>query len=128
MSLNQTGFTSQSAITRSQWLFADGLAVAINVKVSGEGITADSNGKKIIKSGMPLAGDLKNTNQPFKFSINPDEIVGILRSDDVDVTKGVANAAILIFGFVDKSMMEQEVQNVISTGIEEHLPKITFIR
>lgn len=98
-------------------------STALSCVVANTGVEADGNGKKIIKAGTPVTGDLTERNTPFtvdKTGANP---VGVILHD-VDVTDGNANSQVVIFGFIDISKLDDEVVGIITTAA----PKLTMIK
>ena len=98
-------------------------STALSCVVANTGVEADGNGKKIIKAGTPVSGDLTERNTPFtvdKTGANP---VGVILHD-VDVTDGNANSQVVIFGFIDISKLDDEVVGIITTAA----PKLTMIK
>lgn len=98
-------------------------STALSCVVANTGVEADSSGKKIIKAGTPVTGDLTERNTPFtvdKAGTNP---VGVILHD-VDVTDGNANSQVVIFGFIDISKLDDEVVGIITTAA----PKLTMIK
>ena len=98
-------------------------STALSCVVANTGVETDSNGKKIIKAGTPVTGDLTERNTPFtvdKTGANP---VGVILHD-VDVTDGNANSQVVIFGFIDISKLDDEVVGIITTAA----PKLTMIK
>ena len=98
-------------------------STALSCVVANTGVEADENGKKIIKAGTPVTGDLTERNTPFtvdKTGANP---VGVILHD-VDVTDGNANSQVVIFGFIDISKLDDEVVGIITTAA----PKLTMIK
>ena len=83
-------------------------AFEIGVQVGNTGVSADSNGRKIIKAGTPVGGTvsaLETRNTVLSVtntSSNGANAQGILRHD-VDVTNGNANATMIVRGEVDSS-------------------------
>lgn len=119
-----------------QILVADELAFTLGVLVGNTGLSAGSDGKKILKAGTPIAGDILARNTAFKKATTtpgleegPDttDAVGILLHD-VDVTNGDANGTIVIFGFVDMLKLDTDVQSLIDDAVKSTLTKITFIK
>lgn len=83
-------------------------------QVTNTGLTADSNGKKIIKAGTPVGGD---TNA----LLNRDTAVLIATNDatngaktqgvvihDVDVTAGQTTATVAFAGVIDTAKMDAD--------------------
>lgn len=83
-------------------------AFEIGVQVGNTGVSADSNGRKIIKAGTPVGGtvsalETRNTVLSVtNLSSNGANAQGVLRHD-VDVTNGNANATLIVRGEVDSS-------------------------
>ena len=121
--LNQTGITRVAGTTRKTILVAEEMAVAFSCKVSDSGVSA-SDGKKVVKAGTPLAGDLTARETAFTVATDGTGAVGLLLHD-VDVTSGAKNAQVLVFGFVDISKLESDVTSMVQAA---KLPKITLVK
>ena len=102
-------------------------AFEIGVQVSNTGVSADANGRKIIKAGTPVGGTvsvLKTRNTVLSVtntSSNGANAQGVLRHD-VDVTNGNANATLIVRGEVDSSKCP-----TIATEAETALKHIIFV-
>lgn len=128
--LNQTGVKITSATTRKMMLISEANSVALSCVVTNTGVAA-VDGRKIIKAGTPLTGNLQKRDTAFTVASSSgtpatSNAVG-LAVHDVDVTDGNANAAVLIFGFVDKSKLEADVQTKITAEVETALNMIKFV-
>lgn len=83
-------------------------AFEIGVQVTNTGISADANGRKIIKAGTPVGGatsvlEVRSTVLTVTNSADAgSKSQGVLRHD-VDVTDGTANATLIVRGEVDSS-------------------------
>lgn len=106
-------------------LVADSLAFSIGAVISDSTISAGEDGRKIIKAGTPLAGDILKRNTAFTKGSDSDAVAILLH--DVDVTDGNANGTILISGYVDYDKLDTDVQALITNALVAKLPKITFI-
>lgn len=86
--------------------------VGMTYMMSSTGVTADSEGKKIVKAGSIIPK-------------NDATAKGVLLSD-VDVTNGDAPGTIVIHGFVDNTKL---VKNGITVTAEAMgaIPQITFV-
>lgn len=114
--LNQGGITKVSGDTRNIILVAPELAFSLPCKVANTGVTADSDGKKIVKAGTPLYGSLTARNTAFTVSGSQGATpVGIILHD-VDVTSGTKNAQVVSFGFVDISKLETAVATALAAA------------
>ena len=125
--LNQTGIKKTSAVTRKVILIAPELAFSLSCKVANTGVEAGEDGKKIVKAGTPLVGNIEERDTAFTVAGEDDTPCGILLHD-VDVTAGTANAQFVIFGFVDSSKLEDSVITMLTTEMRAKLPKITFVK
>lgn len=124
--LNQTGITRVAGTTRKTILIAPELAFSLSCMVENTGVSAGEDGRKVVKAGTPVSGDLQERDTAFKVAGEEDTPVGIILHD-VDVTKGTANSQVVIFGFVDISKLEEDVAATVKS-MEAKLPKITFVK
>ena len=125
--LNQNGIKKTSAVTRKVILIAPELAFSLSCKVASTGVQAGADGKKIIKAGTPLAGNIEARDTAFTVAGAEATPCGILLHD-VDVTEGTANAQFVIFGFIDSTKLEASVTEMLTPAMKAKLPKITFVK
>ena len=129
--LNQTGIKKTSAVSTNQILFATTPQMSVGVVVANTGITAGADGKKIIKAGTPISGDLTARTTPFtkaSTSTGTSNATAILLHD-VDVTNGNANATALVFGFVDLNKLDTTTAGLITSEVKTALKgNVTFIK
>lgn len=126
-----------SAINPKQILMFTDPQVSVSVVVGNTGLSAGSDGKKVLKAGTPLAGDLTARNTAFKKSTttaggsgaaSTSDAVGILLHD-VDVTDGNNNGTLLIFGFVNLDKLDETTAALIDDATKTALNgKITFLK
>ena len=119
-----------------QIMLADSQMVSFGVIIGNEGVTADSNGKKILKAGTPITGDIEARNTAFKKAASTtsgepaattSNAIGILLHD-VDVTAGNENCTIVLFGFVDLDKLDAETFKLITADVKTALSgKVTFL-
>lgn len=128
--LNRTGIRHYEYGNVTQILFAIEHQVSVGIVVSSEGIEADERGKKIIKAGTPVSGDLTQRETPFKPISTSGEgspvAEGVLLHD-VDVTEGDGNATLLLFGFVNLNRLDDETKKLITDSVKADLTMIKFI-
>lgn len=113
--------------TEKTILIAPELAFTIPVQVTNTGITADADGKKIIKAGTPIGGStnvLENRNTVLVVA-NGSTAQGVILHD-VDVTAGQENATMVVAGYVDLNKIAVADQPV--TDAKAALTKITFMK
>lgn len=105
---------------------------AFGVQVSDEGVIANKNGRKIIPAGTPVGGDDSTLqNQQAVLTVTNDaanaaKTQGVLQWD-VDVTEGVDNGSLIVFGFVNENRFEEGL--VIADEVKIALGgKVTFAK
>lgn len=120
-----------AATATKQILFATQPSMSVGVVVGNAGVSADSNGKKILKAGTPLKGSLEARGTAWTLSADSsgtNPAVGVLLHD-VDVTAGNENGTALIFGFVDLNKVDSSVTALITTAAKAALAgKVTFLK
>lgn len=126
--LNQSGITITSATSEKTIIMAPELMFAVSCLVADTGLVADSDGKKIVKAGSPLVGNLTARGTAFT-AAKADTTSGVcgILLHDVDVTSGTKNATVVVFGFVDKSKLDTAVATIVD-GVAAQLTKITFVQ
>lgn len=125
--LNKTGITKTSGIAPVQILFNVQNQMSVGVKVSSAMSSTTVNGRKIVKAGTPVTGDLTNRAVAFT-AAGTDNAVGVLLHD-VDITDGDANASLLIWGFVNLDRMDTATQGLITSGVKTSLAgKVWFLK
>lgn len=126
--LNQTGVTKNSYGYGEKRILVDEVnSTAFSCVVANTGITADAEGKKIIKAGTPLFGSLTARNTAFTISgASGAKPVGVALHD-VDVTAGNANSQVLVSGFIDISKVDASVRSAL-TAAEANLKLIVLVQ
>lgn len=131
--LNQTGIKKSSYVSTNQILFNIDPFVAVSIIVDGAlGVTDQATGRKLVKAGTPLAGDLTKRETAFVAVNDASASVasnakGILLHD-VDVTTGDANGTLLIFGFVNVDRIDATVMAKNNEYVKEALKGIYFLK
>lgn len=124
MAIKETDYTNATDI-----LIAPELAFAIPVIVTNASVSADSEGKKIIKAGTPLyasADIFMNRETKMTTVSTANTVYGIARWD-IDVTDGDTNATLLVAGYVDYLKLDSTVQTAVDTA-KTTLTRILFIK
>lgn len=123
MILKKQEYTNETDI-----LIAPELAFAIPCIVSNSGVSANSDGKKIIKAGTPLyATEDVLMNRQTVLSTSGTTVYGIARWD-IDVTdEENTNATLLVSGYVDYLKLDSSVQTLIDTA-KTSLTRILFLK
>lgn len=126
--LNQTGVETRSYGAPEKTILVDPLnSTAVSIEVANTGVTADSEGKKIIKAGTPVYGSLRARNTAFTISgASGAKPAGVILHD-VDVTSGKKNSQIIIFGTIDVSKVDSAVAATLIAA-EANLKMIQLIQ
>lgn len=130
--LNNTGFRRETFGNRTQILFAIDHQVSMSIVVDETAGTTGADGKKIVKAGTPLTGDLDDRTTAFKKATTDEtkktsNAVGILLHD-VDVTSGDNNGSLLIFGFVNQNRIDTTTQALLTSEVAAALPMIKIVK
>lgn len=135
--LNKTGIKKTVGAAPVQILFNTEHQMSVSVVVDdGNYVTED--GRKIVKAGTPLSGDLTARTTAFVKATdntaeqgaesNANPATGILLHD-VDVTEGDANGTLLIWGFVDLNKIDSTTAALITDARKTELTgKIEFLK
>lgn len=122
---------SQTYVNVNQILFNTDPQVSVGVLVSNSGISAGTDGRKIVKAGTPLAGSLEARGTAFTKAATTEGVsnaVGILLHD-VDVTAGAENGTLLIFGFVDLNKVDTTTAALVTSEVKTALKGgVTFLK
>ena len=126
--LNQSGITKVNGTAPVQILFNVQNQMSVGVKIAKNFAGAvTENGRKIVKAGTPLTGDLTARDTAFT-AAGADNAVGILLHD-VDVTDTDANCSLLIWGFVNLNRIDSTTAAKINTGVKTALAgKVWFLK
>lgn len=132
--LNQKGIKKSSYVSTNQILFNTDPFVAVSIIVDAAlGVADPATGRKLVKAGTPLAGDLTKRETAF---VAVDEASASVAADvkgillhDVDVTTGNANGTLLIFGFVNVDRIDATVMEKNDEYVKKALDgKIYFLK
>ena len=99
--------------------------VTLGAQVTNTGVVADDEGKKILRAGTPLAGDITKRGTAFT-KTNGSSAVAILMHD-VDVTAGAENATIILAGCVDLLKLDTATKALVTSDVVSALPRIIFV-
>lgn len=110
-----------------QIMLADSQMASFGVVVGNAGVSA-TNGRKVIKAGTPIYGDIEARNTAFTVSGEEGATPAGILLHDVDVTEGNGNGALVLFGFVDLDKLEADVFAKITSEVKTALSgKVTFL-
>ena len=126
--LNQSGITKVNGTAPVQILFNVQNQMSVGIKIAKNFAGAvTENGRKIVKAGTPLTGDLTVRDTAFT-AAGASDAVGILLHD-VDVTDNDANCSLLIWGFVNLNRIDSTTAAKINSGVKTALAgKVWFLK
>lgn len=128
--LNQSGIKKTTGAAPVQILFnvQNQMSVGIKLAKNFNGAVTE-NGRKVVKAGTPLSGDLTARGTAFVAAADTTApAVGILLHD-VDVTDADANATLLIWGFVNLSRVDSTTASKITANRKTELAgKVWFLK
>lgn len=130
--LNQTDIYKESYGNRKTILVDELNSTAFSCMVNNTGVTANDEGKKIIKAGTPIFGSLETRDTAFTVSGEVGATPVGLILHDVDVTGlktgETRNSQVLVFGFVDLKKLDTDVQAMITASVKTALRMIQFVK
>ena len=118
--LNMTGINKSKGAAPVQILYNVFQQMSVSIKI-GKGFAGavTENGRKIVKAGTPLTGDLTNRAVAFT-AAGADNAKGVLLHD-VDVTEQDANATLLIWGFVNLDRVDAATKALLTAQVQTAL-------
>lgn len=132
--LNQSGIHTKSLTNPKQILFNSENKMTVGVQVDKTIASAvEVDGRKIIKAGTPLAGNLLNRGTAFTApvaaaqGVTAKPAVGVLLHD-VDVTTSNANGTLLIWGFVNMDRLDTATQALATAAATDLAGKVWFLK
>lgn len=126
--LNRTGIKKETAGAPVQILFNVQNQMSVSIRVD-DAVAVTENGRKLVKAGTPLNGDLTARNTAFKAAADTTApAVGVLLHD-VDVTDGDANGSLLIWGFVNLDRLDTATAALITADRKSELAgRVWFLK
>lgn len=126
---NRPGIKKETLAAPQQILFnvQNQMSVPILVDKSMASVTVD--GRKVVKAGTPLSGDLTARGTAFKAAVDTTApAVGVLLHD-VDITDNNANGTLLIWGFVNLDRLDSATAGLITATRKTELAgRIWFLK
>lgn len=126
---NRSGIKKETLAAPQQILFnvQNQMSVPILVDKTMASVTVD--GRKVVKAGTPLSGDLTARNTAFKAAVDTTApAVGVLLHD-VDITDNNASGTLLIWGFVNLDRLDSATASKITAPRKTELAgRIWFLK
>lgn len=103
--------------------------VTLGAQVTNTGVNADADGKKILKAGTPLAGDITKRGTAFVKATTTEGVSNAtaVLMHDVDVTAGAENGTIILAGCVDLLKLDTATKALVTSDVVSALPRIIFV-
>lgn len=103
--------------------------VTLGAQVTNTGVVADDEGKKILKAGTPLAGDITKRGTAFVKATTTEGVSNAtaVLLHDVDVTAGAENGTIILAGCVDLLKLDTATKALVTSAVTTALPRIIFV-
>lgn len=125
--MNNSGIKTQKLGAPKQILLNPDLQFSVGIVVSNAKFV-EEGGKKLVKAGTPMVGNLDARTTAFTVvgSSDANKVQGVLLHD-VDVTDGNANGVLLISGFVNTNRIDATTKAMISETVKAAIPTVKFI-
>lgn len=125
--LNRSGITKQTFGAPTTILLNPDLQFSLGVVVSNAKFV-EEGGKKLVKAGTPMVGNLDARTTAFTVVGSDDtaKVQGVLLHD-VDVTNGNANGTLLINGFVNTNRLTSATKAMVTEDVKKAIPTVKFI-
>ena len=125
--MNNSGIKTEKLGAPKQILLNPDLQFSVGIVVSNAEFVTEG-GKKLVKAGTPMVGNLDARTTAFTVVGGSDanKVQGVLLHD-VDVTDGNANGTLLIMGFVNTNRIDSTTKTKISESVKAAIPTVKFI-
>lgn len=105
----------------------DSYMVTLSGIIKQTGVSAGTDGRKIVKAGTPLYGDIEKRDTGFTIAGAQGASPVCVLMHDVDVTAGDENGTIILAGCVDLLKLESSVKTALTSAVKAALPRIIFV-
>lgn len=108
------------------------LSFGMPALIDGSSVTADANGKKIIKAGTPVGGATNflqdGTAKLAPFTGAEGTTAQGITAFDVDVTSGQGSVTVYTQGIFNLNRMDPAVQSELTSAVQAEFTKMTFLK
>lgn len=127
--LNRPGIKKETLAAPQQILFNVQNQMSVSILVDKTMASVSVDGRKVVKAGTPLSGDLTARGTAFKAAADSTApAVGVLLHD-VDITDTNANGTLLIWGFVNLDRLDSATAALITATRKTELAgRIWFLK
>lgn len=105
----------------------DSYMLTLGAIIKATGVSAGTDGRKIVKAGTPLYGDIEKRDTGFTIAGAEGASPVCVLLHDVDVTAGDENGTIVIAGCVDLLKLETSVKTALTSSVKAALSRIIFV-
>lgn len=126
---NRPGIKKETLAAPQQILFNVQNQMSVPILVDKTMASVTVGGRKVVKAGTPLNGDLTARGTAFKAAADSTApAVGVLLHD-VDITDNNANGTLLIWGFVNLDRLDSATAGLITATRKTELAgRIWFLK
>ena len=126
---NRPGIKKETLAAPQQILFNVQNQMSVSVLVDSTMASVTVDGRKVVKAGTPLNGDLTARGTAFKAAADTTApAVGVLLHD-VDITDNNANGTLLIWGFVNLDRLDSATAALITANRKTELAgRVWFLK
>lgn len=121
---NKVVTTTYGAPEKHILIANDSYMVTLPAIIKATGVEAGSDGRKVVKAGTPVYGDIEKRDSGFAIAGAGNPVAVVMH--DTDVTAGDENGTIVIAGCVDLLKLDDSVKTAISS-VKANLPRIIFV-
>lgn len=118
---------SYSAPRKHILIANDSYMVTLPAIIKATGVTAGTDGRKVVKAGTPLYGDIEKRDTGFTIAGSQGASPVAVLFSDVDVTAGDDNGTIILAGCVDLLKLESSVKTALTSAIKTSLRGLGII-
>lgn len=104
----------------------DSYMVTLPAIIKATGVSAGTDGRKVVKAGTPVYGDIEKRDTGFTIAGAEGAKPVAVVMHDVDVTAGNENGTIVIAGCVDLLKLDASVRTAVASA-KANLPRIIFV-
>lgn len=121
---NKVVTTTYGAPEKHILIANDSYMVTLPAIIKATGVSAGTDGRKVVKAGTPLYGDIEKRDEGFAISGSGNPVC--ISMHDVDVTAGDENGTIVLAGCVDLLKLDADVKTAVASA-KANLPRIIFV-
>ena len=127
--LNRDGIRKATGAAPVQILATPSGMLSVGIVVDKSLGVAGADGVKVVKAGMPLAGNLTDRTTAFtEANVDGSDVVGILLHDVVVTDSKDGNGTLLLAGMVNESQIDSTTTAKLVAAVKKGIPTIKFIK